>query len=436
MKHTFLFLLILLTSLWSSAQTDQLSTNKGGDITLTPILHATMVLQWNGKTIYMDPYGGAERFANFPAPDLILITHIHGDHLNKETLKGLDLNNTELIAPQSVVDELGAEITFKKIHPLKNGEEIKRKGVKVMAVPMYNLPETADSRHPKGRGNGYVLNVGGKRLYISGDTEDIQEMRQLKDIDYAFVCMNLPYTMDINQAASAVLDFKPKVVYPFHFRGGSGKFSDVEKFKEMVNTGNPNIEVRLRDWYPEKPSTITDEELLYQLMQGSFNSAEQAAADSAFYNITLHMYPIWEKDDAKWLYVEQAVSQMQDKPYRQRVYKVEKTGDNHYQSVVYTLKDEANFVGKWSEPKFFDQYDTSILEERDGCAVLLEKTGPKTFSGSTQDDNCKSSLRGARYATSQVTIKDGTIISWDRGFDQNGKQVWGATQGGYIFEKK
>jgi L-ascorbate metabolism protein UlaG (beta-lactamase superfamily) len=116
---------------------------------------------------------------------------------------------------------------------------------------MYNLPETADSRHTKGRGNGYVINIGGKNIYISGDTEDIPEMRALKNIDVAFVCMNLPYTMDINQAASAVLAFKPKIVYPYHYRG-SGGLSDVAAFKKMVNEKDPKIDVRLAEWYSSK----------------------------------------------------------------------------------------------------------------------------------------------------------------------------------------
>lgn len=115
---------------------------------------------------------------------------------------------------------------------------------------MYNLPESPDSRHTKGRGNGYILQLGGKKVYISGDTEDIPEMRALEGIDVAFVCMNLPYTMDINQAASAVLEFKPKIVYPFHFRGQGG-LSDVEGFKKLVNDGDASIDVRLREWYAE-----------------------------------------------------------------------------------------------------------------------------------------------------------------------------------------
>jgi L-ascorbate metabolism protein UlaG (beta-lactamase superfamily) len=114
---------------------------------------------------------------------------------------------------------------------------------------MYNLPDDETSRHRRGWGNGYVITIGEKRFYISGDTEDIPEMRMLSDIDYAFVCMNQPYTMTVEQAADAVLEFKPKVVYPFHYRGQNG-FSDVNKFKELVSA-NPEIEVRLLEWYPK-----------------------------------------------------------------------------------------------------------------------------------------------------------------------------------------
>lgn len=248
MKNIFLLLFTLL-AFPLLAQTDQIPAKKG-DITVTPIFHGTVVFQWNGKTVYVDPYGGAERFENLPDPDLVLITHKHGDHLNKGTLKGLDLSNTRLIAPQSVVEDLG-EITFSEVWTMKNGETKSWKEIMVEAVPMYNLPADDNPRHPKGWGNGYVITMGGKRVYVSGDTEDIPEMRQLKNIDVAFVCMNLPYTMDIEHAASAVIDFKPKVMYPFHFRG-SGGFSDVEKFKELVNEGTDAVEVRLREWYSEK----------------------------------------------------------------------------------------------------------------------------------------------------------------------------------------
>lgn len=216
---------------------------------ITPILHGSVVFQHSGKTVYVDPYGGTNRFEGLPSPDLVLITHPHGDHLDKETLRELDLTDTELMAPQAVIDELG-RITFGKVTLMENGDKLDWNEFEVEAVPMYNLPETDDSRHKKGWGNGYVLTMGDRRHYISGDTEDIEEMRNLQDIDVAFVCMNLPYTMSITKAAEAVVEFKPDIVYPYHFRNGDGTFGKVESFKRLVNDGAPGVEVRLAEWYP------------------------------------------------------------------------------------------------------------------------------------------------------------------------------------------
>jgi L-ascorbate metabolism protein UlaG (beta-lactamase superfamily) len=249
MKKLFFFLCCLL-SFQAFAQKDVLPA-RGGEITIAPVLHGSLVLQWQGRTIFADPYGGAEKFAGYPAPDLILITDIHGDHLHAETLQGLDLTKAELIAPKAVMEQLDQNLSFKKKTILANGEESKWQSIGIRAIPMYNLPESADARHPKGRGNGYVLSMGDKQLYIAGDTEAIPEMRQLTNIDVAFVPMNLPYTMDIQQAAEGVLDFKPGIVYPYHFRGSEGK-SDVAAFKQLVEQQDPAIEVRLRNWYPEE----------------------------------------------------------------------------------------------------------------------------------------------------------------------------------------
>lgn len=185
-----------------------------------------------------------------------------------------------------------------------------------------------------------------------------------------------------------------------------------------------------------KTATTPGERPLSKLMTGSFSSSKQAQNDSTYYDITLHMYPIWTKQNGNWLYVEQAVTQMQDKPYRQRIYQLKQIADDTFESVVYRVKDQDSFIGKWKTPAFFEQFDKSILEEREGCAVYLKKVGKEEYTGSTVDDNCKSTLRGATYATSIVRVKDGVIMSWDQGFDADGKQVWGATEGGYIFEKK
>jgi L-ascorbate metabolism protein UlaG (beta-lactamase superfamily) len=248
----FLTLLLCFTLLQANAQRtppDRIDSKKGA-VVVQPIQHASMMLTWDNKTIYVDPAGGPELFEGLPAPDLILITDIHGDHCDPKTLESFNTTNTALVAPQAVADKLGN--SFKgKLVVVGNGKKTTQAGVEITAVPMYNLPEAPDSRHPKGRGNGYVLNMGGKNLYLSGDTEDIPEMRSLKNIDVAFVCMNQPYTMEVEQAAQGVLAFKPKIVYPYHYRGQNG-MSDVESFKMQVNGGSKAIEVRLKDWYAKK----------------------------------------------------------------------------------------------------------------------------------------------------------------------------------------
>ena len=158
------------------------------------------------------------------------------------------MSRSVLVVPKAVADQLPENLKGKAV-VLDNGKNIVQLGITISAIPMYNLPEDADSRHTKGRGNGYILNLESKLIYLSGDTEDVPEMRNLKNIDVAFVCMNLPYTMDINQASDAVLQFKPKVVYPYHYRGQAG-LNDVEGFKKLVNAANPAIDVRLKNWYP------------------------------------------------------------------------------------------------------------------------------------------------------------------------------------------
>lgn len=244
----FSFSMIFFTVLAQRATPDKIETS-AGPLTIQPILHGCLVLTWNGKTIYVDPYGGAKAFDGIATPDLILITDIHGDHLNAETLNAIETSKAKIVAPKAVADQLPDQLKSKAV-VINNGDKTTESGISISAIPMYNLPATSDSRHTKGRGNGYILNLGGKMVYISGDTEDIPEMRALKNIDVAFVCMNLPYTMDIAQAASAVLEFKPKIVYPYHFRGQGG-LNDVQGFKQLVNAGSSSIDVRLRNWYPE-----------------------------------------------------------------------------------------------------------------------------------------------------------------------------------------
>jgi L-ascorbate metabolism protein UlaG (beta-lactamase superfamily) len=251
------YILLLITALFlhlaawaqSGRQADQIETGKG-PLTIQPILHGTVAFSWQGKTIYVDPYGGAEAFKGIAPPDLVLITDIHGDHLDMKTLEALNTDKATFVVPQAVADKL-PENYKSRVVVLNNGEHTEQAGIAIAALPMYNLPESDDARHTKGRGNGYVLEFADKTVYLSGDTEDIPEMRVLRNIDIAFVCMNLPYTMDIDQAASAVLEFKPAIVYPYHYRGQEG-LSDVAAFKRKVNEGDKQIDVRLRNWYPEQ----------------------------------------------------------------------------------------------------------------------------------------------------------------------------------------
>ena len=214
-----------------------------GDLIIHPLDHATFVMGWNGKAIYVDPVGGAERFAGLPTPDLILVTDMHGDHLDAETLSAIATPQTRIVAPAAVTEQLPASL-MGQTNALANGGTRVFDDIRVEGVPMYNLTEERLQFHDNGRGNGYVVTMGGTRVYIAGDTEDVPEMRDLKNIDVAFVPMNLPYTMTEEQAASGVNAFNPDVVYPYHYGD-----SDVEKFKTLVEAGDGNTEVRLRDWY-------------------------------------------------------------------------------------------------------------------------------------------------------------------------------------------
>ena len=249
MKSIF-FTILAFAATVSLAQrpaADVIQTSKG-PLTIQPVKHATLVFTWGGKTIYADPDGGTAAFEGLAEPDLILITDIHGDHFNVETLNAINTTHATLIVPQAVADKLPDNLKSKAV-VLANGKSIDQLNASIKAIPMYNLPESPDAKHTKGRGNGYVITFGNKTVYISGDTAGIPEMRALKNIDIAFVCMNLPYTMDVPEAASAVLDFKPRIVYPYHYRGQNG-LSDTEAFKKAVNDKDKNIEVRLRNWYP------------------------------------------------------------------------------------------------------------------------------------------------------------------------------------------
>lgn len=174
---------------------------------------------------------------------------------------------------------------------------------------------------------------------------------------------------------------------------------------------------------------------LRSYLSGSFSSAGQAARDPAYYDIDLHMTPMWTwRDDGPWLYVEQALAATADRPYRQRVYKLERTGDGRFWSRVFEFPEPAAHAGAWQSGSPLSELSPADLEERVGCAVTMAWDGQsRSFTGSTAGTGCPSELNGAAYATSQVVLGSERLLTWDRGYDATGQQVWGATEGGYEF---
>lgn len=187
------------------------------------------------------------------------------------------------------------------------------------------------------------------------------------------------------------------------------------------------------------PSFSQDEEAFNQLiewMEGSFDSGDQAKADTNYFHITLKMKRIWpEATNGAWLYVEQAVASSPEKPYRQRVYFVSQQSDEDFSSDIYSLNDEAKFVGAWKDPSIFEVMKPADLVYKEGCSVFLFYDGFQ-YGGKTNTGSCESTLRGASYTTSEVTITQNTLNSWDRGYDDKANQVWGAKNGAYIFKKR
>jgi L-ascorbate metabolism protein UlaG (beta-lactamase superfamily) len=219
---------------------DHLATDDG-EITFHPVNHASFVMSWNGKTIYNDPVGGATPYQGLPRADLILVSHSHPDHFDNSTLNAVKGTNAIIIAPQAVYT--GMTVALRGVTAvLTNGTTTNVLGLTIEAVPAYN------SNHPRGTGNGYVLTIGGRRIYMTGDTGDIPEMHALTNVDVAFVCMNVPYTMTVGDATNAVRSFRPGVVYPYHYRNQDNTLNNANLFKQQLGT-DFGVEVRLRKWY-------------------------------------------------------------------------------------------------------------------------------------------------------------------------------------------
>lgn len=230
---------LLAFALPAAAAPAQQFPTAAGPVTITPIYHAAAMIQAGNDRIYIDPAKPA-KIDGLPPGDLILITDIHGDHMDPADVAALSKTGTTVIAPAAVQKTVtGAKV-------LANGQSTMWRSWKITAVPMYNIRHMQPSGapyHDKGRGNGYILTHGGKNFYFAGDTEGTPEMRALKDIDVAFIPMNLPYTMTPEEAADAVRAFHPKVAIPYHYKG-----QDITKFRDALK--GSGIEVRLLDWYP------------------------------------------------------------------------------------------------------------------------------------------------------------------------------------------
>ncbi len=230
---------------------DMFETDMGA-VTVHPVHHASIVLETPVGVIYVDPVGEASEYEGLPAPDLILITHEHGDHYNAETLSAVKPADkpVAIYTNPAVFDMLNEDIK-PSAEAMANGDSKTFGELTIDAIPAHNVTEDRMNFHPEGRDNGYVLTMGDFRIYVSGDTEPTPEMEALTDIDLCFMCMNLPFTQTAEQAAEAVKAFMPAVVYPYHYRGRDGGTQDPEAFAEMVGDA---AEVKMGEWY--KPGEL------------------------------------------------------------------------------------------------------------------------------------------------------------------------------------
>ncbi len=206
----------------------------GGNLTISFIGHGSLMFEVNGKVIHIDPWGRLADYSKLPKADIVLLTHHHQDHLDADALAKISSGETQFIETKDVHDIL------KKGRVMKNGDTLTLDGISIEAVPAYNTTKGHEQYHPKGRDNGYVLTIGGKRIYIAGDTEDIPEMASLKNIDIAFLPMNQPYTMTPEQVAAAVKQFHPKILYPYH----TGD-TDVPRLKKLLSE-DKTLDIRIR----------------------------------------------------------------------------------------------------------------------------------------------------------------------------------------------
>jgi L-ascorbate metabolism protein UlaG (beta-lactamase superfamily) len=239
MRLTIAILIMMFTLPALGQQTFEVDTinTSAGKLEITFIGHGTLMFKFNGKIIHIDPVSREADYTLLPKADLVLVTHEHGDHLDPEVLNLIKKENTKLALTEKCYQKIEAGIV------MKNGETKTFNGIKVEAVPAYNLVHKRDNGkpfHPKGEGNGYVVTFGDKKVYVAGDTENIPEMKSLKNIDIAFLPMNLPYTMTPEMVADAARAFTPKILYPYHY-GNTDTNKLVSLLKDLKD-----VEVRIR----------------------------------------------------------------------------------------------------------------------------------------------------------------------------------------------
>jgi len=242
MKPLYLFINLFSMIMVSSAlaqekfETDIIKTS-AGDLKTTFIGHGSLIFNFGGKVIHVDPYGDVADYSTLPKADFILLTHDHRDHLDLKALNAVRTEKTVVVLTETCAKQVQGGIV------MTNGDVKTVEGLKIEAVPAYNIVhkrDTGEPFHPKGTGNGYLITFGDKRVYLAGDTENTPEMKALKNIDIAFLPMNLPYTMTPEMVADGAKAFKPKILYPYHF----GE-TDTSKVVALLK-GTPEIEVRIR----------------------------------------------------------------------------------------------------------------------------------------------------------------------------------------------
>jgi L-ascorbate metabolism protein UlaG (beta-lactamase superfamily) len=234
----FLFLISIQSgSIAGQAFEKDIVKTSESDLEITFIGHGTLMFTFGGKVIHIDPFSRVADYSKLPQADMIFLTHEHPDHLDLKALEFLRTEKTVLVLNEKCAQQVKGGIV------MQNGDVKTIEGLKIEAVPAYNLVHMRSEGvpfHPKGSGNGYVITFGDKRIYVAGDTENIPEMKKLKDIDYAFLPMNLPYTMTPEMVADAAKAFTPKILYPYHY----GKTDPSKLAALMADT--PQVEIRIR----------------------------------------------------------------------------------------------------------------------------------------------------------------------------------------------